>query len=281
MFRIPPCLPALACLLTLASAQLQAQDSSDAMATLRQTFLDAAKQIRFSTAEAATNFRLIDDPLLNWSNPVRTTPGGALFLWVQDKRPVVAMCKFSNGINVIASEFQSLSDRQFTMQIDGKTHWRPAKPGVEMRPVPMTNTGNATIASTASARLRQMRSIAREFSAELVPSNRNPTQLRMMSSPAYRYENAGGSGEILDGALFLFSLGTDPEVMLVIETLPDPSGTQRWHYGIARMSVVPSLVHYNDTVVWQTQTAQAKNPSSTYFLINESQPDDAVIEIFE
>jgi hypothetical protein len=54
-----------------------------------------------------------------------------------------------------------------------------------------------------------------------------------LSTPLYRYEKP--PGDVLEGAVFAFVLGTDPELLLVLEARRDEGATV-WQYALARMT---------------------------------------------
>jgi hypothetical protein len=70
--------------------------------------------------------------------------------------------------------------------------------------------------------------------------------LRLLTKPLYRYE---ATGDLIDGALFGFVLGTDPEALLMIEAYKTPEGTQ-WRYAFAAMTVYGLFAKLDGTEVW-------------------------------
>ena len=50
--------------------------------------------------------------------------------------------------------------------------------------------------------------------------------MRLLAQPIYRYENT--KGDLIDGGLFVFVLGTDPEAFLLIEARRPQSGAPEW-----------------------------------------------------
>src|SRR5262249_44399026 len=83
-------------------------------------------------------------------------------------------------------------------------------------------------AATASARLAQMRQLARRFAAKERVSN-ELIECRLLAQPIDRYQSA--AEKIDDGAIFVLANGTNPEVGVVFE-----SDGARWRYGILRLS---------------------------------------------
>ena len=71
---------------------------------------------------------------------------------------------------------------------------------------------------------------------------------RRFKKPWLRYGKAGSGVD--DGALFAFSTGTDPEVVLMIESRPDPAGVLRWEYALAPMTSFEVKVSWKRNEVW-------------------------------
>jgi hypothetical protein len=130
-------------------------------------------------------------------------------------------------------------------------------------------------ADSASARLRQMKSIAERFTAAVDTGGtfENPEQLRLLTTPIYRY-SATEQG-ILDGALFAFVQGTNPEVLMPIEADATEPAAKVWRYGFARMSCFYLRVHEGKTLVWSVDRAPVPtpDPGSPYFFRASAQLD--------
>ena len=60
-----------------------------------------------------------------------------------------------------------------------------------------------------------MRDLAKEFTARQTDRKDIDRDLRLLAQPIYRYEKT--EGDLIDGGLFAFVLGTDPEAFLMIE----------------------------------------------------------------
>ena len=60
----------------------------------------------------------------------------------------------------------------------------------------------------------------------------------------------------LDGALFTFAFGTDPEVLLVIEAQKTPAGAV-WRYAAAPFTDFEIQLKYKDKLVWTEPLAQS------------------------
>jgi hypothetical protein len=89
-------------------------------------------------------------------------------------------------------------------------------------------------AATATARLTQMRQLARRFAAKETYFQEK-VECRLIAQPIDRYQSE--AQKITDGAIFALANGTNPEIGIVIET----DGT-RWRYGVLRLSAAESSV---------------------------------------
>jgi hypothetical protein len=207
----------------------------------------AASAARDRVAFASDPSKALDfrkEPALRWSNPVRKTDDGTLFLWTDRGRPEVAACLSHYG-TIINHEFQSLSVATMEVRHDGRTVWSP-KPGIK----PATIPGAPAPAAEAPERLRQMRALARDFKASLD----GPTELRPLTQPLYRFDIEKGRADVIDGALFGFVITTDPEALLLIESrVLDRGGAPAWHFSFARMTSYGLRGEHKGREVWRAE----------------------------
>jgi hypothetical protein len=83
-------------------------------------------------------------------------------------------------------------------------------------------------AATEKQRLIQLRSLARRFTA--TEKYREDTiALRLLPQPIDRYVD--GDQDVIDGGVFVFVYGTNPEVVLALE-----AGKDGWRYAIGRLA---------------------------------------------
>jgi hypothetical protein len=183
---------------------------------------------------------------------VRGTDDGAVFVWVHDGRPAavgsVFTIKVGAGRRDLIHEFHSLAAEPLTALWRGDRAWHCAGPGVELKPIPAA----AAPAQTAPERLRQIQALAREYSANSIDRQGGRWELRLLAKPLYRYE--GTRPEVLDGALFAFAQGTDPEVLLLIEAAAE-RGSHRWRYGLASFTDLGLQVRHKGVEVWSEPVA--------------------------
>ncbi len=190
---------------------------------------------------------------------------GAIFLWTDDTgRPNAAIQMFAipterepEGLWI--HEFTSLATKPLTVEREGRAVWSPARAGLEFKPL----EGAPVPAATPSQRLRQMHALTREFQATDNFGGRGWTQLRILSKEIARYGKP--DSEILDGALFAFVLGTDPEVFLFLEERQGEKGPE-WQYAVAPMTVYALRVSRKDQVIWAiSDRTPANDPSRPFY----------------
>ena len=174
---------------------------------------------------ARTPATMTPEPLHRWTDPTREFSGGALWAWRSSGRPVAIY-----GIELYGQswshEFVSLSTRKLRAD-DGRTQWAPSKAGIELREMPDAPTP----ADDEAGRLRQMRDLARRFSAREFWDGRTYA-LRLLPHPIDRY--ADPASGLMDGAIFTFANGTNPELFLLIEARRQGDGPAKWSYAAAR-----------------------------------------------
>jgi len=183
---------------------------------------------------------------LRWDNPARTSEDGALFIWTLAGRPemigTIFTYQYKDKLNR-KHEFHSLATGPLTAEFRGKQVWAPAKAGVTFQPV----KGAPPPAGNPRQRLTQMKTLARDFSASMTDEEGQQSQLRLLSQPLIRYEPE--DKQIQDGALFAFSLGTDPEAILLLESR-QVKDAFAWHYAFARFHYIELKAAYQGREVW-------------------------------
>jgi hypothetical protein len=186
------------------------------------------------------------EPVLTWSNPVIGTIYGEVFIWTADGRPeaVASIYRVYSPGNSRENEFHSLALGKLTAERDGKTVWTPYRPGVDLKPIP----GAPAPPDSAPARLRQMRALAQEFTGRQTSRVGVDRDMRLLAQPLYRYE--GTKGDLIDGGLFVFVLGTDPEVFLLIEARRSPGGAPEWRFGATRMHAIYLRLDHRGRAIW-------------------------------
>ena len=212
------------------SGLIVAEEPADEKARAAE-FLTVAKHdaesysFRSETPGAAFTFR--PEPVLKWSNPVVGSIYGNVYVWTDRGRPAVvgSIYQWYSPFRHKTHEFQSLAPAAFVMEREGTTVWTPSGPGVELKPL----SDAPPPAGTPAQRLRQIRDLSTRFTARQTDRKNVDRDMRLLAQPVFRYENT--EGNLLDGALFVFALGTDPEALLLIEarrSMALRSGSMVW-----------------------------------------------------
>jgi hypothetical protein len=211
------------------------------------------------------------DPILEWSNPIRArVQQGVIFLWLRDGRPAALGCIFSVPDNKLPGrsiyhEFHALDrEKLLVSRPDALNEWKP-QAGLARKELPDAEAP----AATRRARLVQMRRLAREFTGYEISrgSTGERGELRLLPAPLYRYPEAENA--VVDGALFAFvsTVGTDPEVLLLIEAHKE-GGKTRWEYACGRFSNWDLYVQHKGKEVWSSVLSESNtrrhDPLHTY-----------------
>lgn len=249
-------------LLCLTTASLRGQEAEKNASDWEALFRKSASRYKVVIDGTDRQLKLVKRPILNWSNPQRKTSAGALFIWADKGRPIAAMCIYPNE-DAYDHEFQSLTSESLRVTEDDAIAWLPNEPGMVFSEV---GADSAAPGRSPALRLRQMRNIARRFNAELGKEGESPRPLRLLTTPLYRYPKPDPDSLVIDGAVFGFVQGTDPEVLLIVEAITDPSSKeQSYQYGLARMSMVPMRVKLDQRNIWEKSWAQVRNAYGPYY----------------
>ena len=222
--------------------------------------------------ESKARPKLLPDPILRWTQPVRGGDDGAVFLWALDGRPAVVGTIFTYRIpgspRAMQHEVHSLMPTALEATWRGRALWRSDVPGLTYVAVP-----DAPIpADAAPARLRQMQAIARDFAVESVHEKDGRNELRLMPKALYRYGSA--TEEAVDSAMFCFAHGTDPEAFLLVEARRK-GDTTAYQYSLARFSDLALKAHFKGREVWKVPPGQwdRKEGPHVYYLVERVEAD--------
>ena len=176
---------------------------------------------------------------------------GAIFLWTGEAgRPEAAVQVFEikdsyyrDGLWI--HEFSSLAAVTLTANRRGQIRWAPTTPGLAFKPVPRRAPAGGVGRAAQPARCDDL---AEDFRASDDFKHKGWSELRLLPKPISRYGAPGTS--LIDGALFAFVLGTDPEVFLFLEARTGKEGPE-WQYALAPMTIYPVKSSYQGKPVWE------------------------------
>jgi hypothetical protein len=207
-------------------------------------------------------------PVIRWRNVPRGQEGEAMMVvWPHKGRPV-AMASIYPWAGKMIHEFDSLS-REGTLiaREKDRVFWTPETAGVEFKDVPKAPKP----AKTPAERLRQMKAIAEGFQATMTgwaANNSDQEVLRLLPRPLYRYDLANAKDpdpKLIDGGLFAFVQGTDPEVVMALEAIGTAENAV-WQYACVRATSGGLEVKHGDEVVWTARKhPPGKDPKLPHF----------------
>jgi len=200
----------------------------------------------FQEARPADPLAAIDEPILRWSNPVRNFfSDGSLFLWLNENQPAAVATVSIRGNGDVWLEAASLSPDALRCLRRGNDFWTPSKGSLVRQRIPDAPAP----AATARMRLVQMRRLCERFAARTEPQGEQPSELRLLPQPIYRYGE--DASEITDGALFALTETTDPEAILLLEAVRPPGAEAAyWRYTLAKMTSRPIVARLDGKQVW-------------------------------
>ena len=146
----------------------------------------AEYKIAFDGASGA-DIQLVTEPILQWNQPVRGGADGAVFVWTQEEQPVVIGTFFiwptNEGKQGVAHEMHSFSPLPLVATWRDR-RWTPPKDSIVWKPVADAPKPGAS----SEQRLRQLRDLARQFSAESHDKQDRKWDLRLLPRPIYRFD---------------------------------------------------------------------------------------------
>lgn len=218
--------------------------------------------------------------VLRWDNQVRGQAGSAVGLtviWTDDTRPqaIASIYPWRGGLN---HELDLLSRKANLLgRREGRVVWQPKKTGIEFRTVPEAPPP----ADTKAKRRLQLRQLATDFEATMLgwnADNSDRQELRMMPQWLHRYGREGTA--CLDGAVYAFAMGTDPEAVLLLEAFKPNKpneGAYQWQFAFIRQTSGALEGRFKTKVVWTAEKfPNGDEPTLPHFTLREPLPPELV-----
>lgn len=200
------------------------------------------------------------EPLLRWNDPARKDApikDGALWAWGTKGRPAALLTQESYGGQWVCELISAATADRVAVVTDHGWRWSPEEPGLQLSdfddaPPPAEKT---------PLRLAQMRSLARRFKIVQIGHDETVYKLRLMSQPIHRYDDA--STGLIDGALFVYAWGTNPEAIVVVECQRKQS-RNTWLYGFLPITVARIDATLDEKNVWSRPSENRPKTQKTY-----------------
>lgn len=190
---------------------------------------------------------LVAKPIFRWTNPERKTDVGNIFLWTINGRPHATLGIWPEG-ETYGYEMQSLAPEPFSVEFPNNAEWKQRAGALEFRKLENQKPPGNLVARRTFA----MRHILRtRFSARIQDwDKKNPAQLRLLPNPLYRYPKTKPM-HVIDGAVFAFALGTDPEMLVLLEARKHPATEElSWYYAFGSAALNHLNAYLDGKHVW-------------------------------
>ncbi|OWK36730.1 hypothetical protein [Fimbriiglobus ruber] len=204
----------------------------------------AAVDLEISTGDAWGKVKQIEKPLLLYGDLTRDNDRGSLWAWGEKGRPVALLELFQDTVNRQKWLFAvcNTSGSKLRGRWVDAPWWGENTSATEPRDIP----GAPPPAATTAQRQRQMKQLAQKFAGhEFWDPNNTRYDLRLLDRPLHTYRDEAAG--LLDGGLFTFANGTNPEIMLYIEARVSPNDKTKtvWQYATGRLAHAELHLAYN------------------------------------
>jgi len=251
------------------SAFASAEDSPEVIAA-REARLKAMHaiaerfKVQVTEGDQQRAVSLMADPLLRFNDPAREFHDATLWGWGEKGRPLCLLTIEQYGER---SWFECISLANLTSDTSGPQRftaeaevlrWAPKAGGIEMKPL----AGAPPVADKAPRRMSQMKELLGQLRAYEVGRTGSKYELRLMPRAFYRYDDE--KAELVDGAIFAFAYGTNPELLAIIEAR-SPANSAQWQIGFARCGTAEPHVLLADKEIFTLKYATGTSPEDAYW----------------
>jgi hypothetical protein len=194
--------------------------------------------------------------ILRWSNPTAGKVFGADYVVVEKgvPRAYLSIYQWFSPYTDATSEMSSLTTEPISALRDQRKYWATTVPGTAFEKF----TGAMAPASSANQRKSQMNKLASRFEFELTDTRGEKSgvkrQLRMLPKPVYQYQSQDPN--VLDGAIFAFVEGTDPEALVTIQAEKEQEAFV-YRYALIRRNSDDMSAKLDGVSVWHVPAVEA------------------------
>ena len=198
----------------------------------------------------------VEKPILSFSESTRDSGHlGTLWVWGTKGRPVALVAQGKAYRKPVwGYELIAMSEGVSVVMHDG---WRWS-PKSALKTTPFSDAPRP--ADSDAARLSQMKNLVRRFTVSESYFDED-FELRLLPRPIYRYQDEKVG--LIDGALFNFAHGTNPEALLVIECRKNSSGPA-WSYGFLPLAGAAVTAKLDGKTVWSKEPTRVTRAQELY-----------------
>jgi hypothetical protein len=191
----------------------------------------------------------IERPLLFYTDPTRADESGFLWAWGDKGRPVALVEIFQKATsrNVWIVGVCNTSGGKLRAGRAGGPWWLENDSDIAFKDVPVA----PPVGGEPALRQRQMKLLAQMFTAhEIYNPNNTRYDLRRLDRPLHTYQDADAG--IVDGGLFAFANGTNPEILLFVEARQTKAKGSKpvWQFGVGRSANAELHLEYEGKEVY-------------------------------
>jgi hypothetical protein len=251
----------------VASAQAPKSPSArdDTRAKVFEDMRQTANSFKAVSVEGDTRIPvpLVREPLHRWNDPTGDISDGSLWAWRSSGRPIALMTIEWHSIQPETWSFEFISLSTGLVEAsDRRLRWTPRQAGLKFREIPDAPPP----ASGEAERLRQMKELLKRFSAhEYWNVTRQDYALRLLPRPIDRY--ADEESGLIDGAIYVFAKGTNPEALVLIEARRKKGGAMSWWYAAATLTTAAPTLRLDRKDVWTSPNKYGYLSNETYFFL--------------
>lgn len=241
------------------------QKAADAESAARlKTMHEIVGRIRFTSGQGDERrpLELLPEPVLRYSDTPHGLADATVWIWRRGERPAVLL-KLESYPTFVPQPIWSFCltsawNGPVAAPFSAGNSWSAKSAEISPRWLPQA----ALPAKTPELRLRQLREMARRFTAYRVYGEFGRTELRLLSRPVYRYKDE--TDDIIDGAVFCIAKDLNPHIVLLIEA--HKTGQEsRWRYATVRHSDAECHLLLDGQEIWHAEMYAAVDPRQPYY----------------
>lgn len=241
-------------LLGLSLSEIRAEDPNDAARDAhRRKMRQVAESFEVSVSQPVSSAKLAADPLFRYTDATRQLHESTLWLWGSKGRPIAVMAieYYPNQPKKTPWLFEivSLSNARIQARHATEFEWQAEQPAAVFRDLPDAGVP----ADRPALRLAQMRQLLRRFTASESAVIEGRIELRPIANALHRYDDV--TLQVMDGAIFAFANGTNPEVFVLLEAHAVSGASATWKYSLAQMTGGSVAVNLDGVEVWSCKEA--------------------------
>lgn len=237
----------------LLSHTVRAEDAAPTVSPAIKEAMEHVARFELSLAPSGPDERpgkrlsVCSRPLLTFGDPARANEAGTLWIWSDGGRPFAAMELYRESAenSPWVHAWTLTSPLLVAMKTARGDAWAPTQADFAVQGFPE----HPAVAAQPAARLRQMKDMARRLAGhEFWDPDNSRFELRLLETPVHRY--ADEDHQILDGALFVFAHGTNPEVLLLLEAVGSEGHDARWQASFSRLGSAELHIELGERKLW-------------------------------